>query len=139
MPQPLINGRAYDYSQITFIIEGVPVSGISKISYKEEQPVEGNKGAGEYDVSVGLGGISCSGSIEISMNDVEALRDVAPTRGSLLSLPFSDIICVFGNPQKVQTHTLKNTKFKNDGVDSSTGDTDIKMTFDIYISHIIYR
>jgi hypothetical protein len=139
MALPLINGRAYDYSQIIIAILGVPVSGVSSINYDEEQEVTGNKGTGEYDVSVGLGGISASGSLEMSMNDVEALRDVAPIRGSLLSLPFFDIVVVFGNPQGVQTHTLKNCKFKKDGVNTSTGDTDIKYTFDIYMSHINYR
>jgi hypothetical protein len=139
MALPLINGRAYDYTQIIFPILGVPVSGVSKISYKEEQEVAGNKGTGEYDVSVGFGGINSSGSVEISMNDIESLRDVAPIRGSLLSLPFFDIPVIFGTIQGVQTHVLKNCKFKNDGVDTSQGDTDIKFTYDLYISHINYR
>lgn len=139
MALPLVNGRAYDYVQITVGILGVPVPGISSINYTEEQEVMGNKGTGKYDVSVGEGGITAQASMDISMNDVEALRDVAPERGSLLSIPYFDVVVVFGNIQGVQTHTVRNCKFKNDGVETTEGDTDIKRTFDLYCSHIDYR
>lgn len=143
MALALINGRAYDYTQIIINILGVPIAGVSKITYTEEQEVKGNMGTGTRPVSVGLGAIEASGSLEISMNDVEAIRDVATTdplyQGSLLTLPFFDIIIVFGNVQKIVTHTLRNCKFKNDGVDTSQGDTDIKRTFDLFISDIKYR
>ena len=83
--------------------------------------------------------IDASGSLEVSMNDVEALRDIAPTKGSLLSIPAFDITVMFGNSQGVQTHRLRNCEFTNDGVETSQGDTDVKRTFDLVISHIDYR
>ena len=138
MAIPLINGRAYDFTQITVALLGVPTLGISSLNYTEEQEKVNNFGTGNRPVSRGQGPIDSSGSIEISMNDVEALRDAAPD-GSLLKIPPFDITVVFGNPQKPVVHVLKNVEFTNDGVESTQGDTDLKRTFDIVISNIKYR
>lgn len=138
MAVPLINGRSYDYTQIIINVLGVPIVGVSSINYTEEQEKTNNFGTGNRPVSRGQGAIDASGSLEISMNDIEALREVA-TDGALLNLPAFDILVTFGNPQNVQTHTLKNVEFTNDGVETSQGDTQIKRTFDIVISHIKYR
>ena len=138
MSVPLINGKAFDYVGITAIVLGVPLPSISQINYTEEQEKTNNFGTGNRPVSRGKAAIEASASFEISMNDVEALRDVAPD-GSLLLIPAFDIIIVYGNPQKPVTHVLKNCEFTNDGVETSQGDTDIKRTFDLVISHVKYR
>lgn len=134
----LVNGRAYDYTQITAIVLGVPLAGISSITYIEEQEKANNFGTGNRPVSRGRSAIDASGSLEISMNDVEALRDAAPN-GSLVQIPSFDIVLVFGNPQKPVTHILKNVEFTNDGVETTQADTDVKRTFDIIMSHVKYR
>jgi hypothetical protein len=72
------------------------------------------------------------------MNDIEALRDAAPS-GSLLQIPAFDVTVVFGNPQKPVVHVLKKVEFTNDGLDSTQGDTDLKRTFDLVISNVKYR
>ena len=138
MALPLINGKAYDFVLITAVVLGVPLPSISNINYIEEQEKTNNFGLGNRPVSRGQGAIDASGSFDISMNDIEALRDAAPN-GSLLQIPAFDIIVVYGNPQKPVTHVLKNVEFTNDGVEASQGDTDIKRTFDIVISHVKYR
>ena len=79
-----------------------------------------------------------TGSIELSMNDIEAMREVAPN-GSLLAIPASDFVLVFGNPQNVQTHVLKNLEFTNDGGAGTQGDTDLKSTLNFIISDVQYR
>lgn len=134
----LVNGRAYDFTQITAVVLGVPLAGVSAINYTEEQEKVNNMGQGNRPVSRGKGPIDSFGSLEISMNDVEAIRDAAPS-GSLLQVPMFDIVVVFGNPQKPVTHVLKNCEFLNDGVESTQGDTDIRRTFDIVISNVKYR
>jgi hypothetical protein len=138
MAIPLINGRAYDYAQIEVNILGVPVAGISAITYTEEQEKVNNFGAGSRPVSRGHGPINASGSVTIHMNDVEAIRDAAPL-GSLLSIPSFDISVTFLNAQKVVTHVLKNVEFLNDGVEATQGDTNIERAFDLVISHVVYR
>lgn len=138
MAVPLINGRAYDYTQIVVSMLGVPVIGISSISWSEEQDKTNNFGQGNRPVSRGQATIQASASIEISMNEIEAIRDIAPN-GSLLAIPAFDIVVTFGNLQKPVTHVLKNAEFKNDGVEASVDDTDLKTSFDLVISHVEYR
>lgn len=138
MAQPLINGQAFDYAQITPLYLGVPLVSMTSITYEEVQEKVDNPGTGNRPISRGRADIKSNGSIEISMNDIEALRDVAPD-GSLLLLPASDFILVFGNPQNIQTHILKNLEFTNDGGTGTQGDTDMKLTLNFIISNVIYR
>ncbi len=138
MAQPLINGQAFDYAQITPLYLGVPLVSMTSITYEETQEKVDNPGTGNRGISRGRADIKSSGSIELSMNDIEALRDIA-TDGSLLALPASDFILIFGNPQNVQTHVLKNLEFTNDGGTGTQGDTDMKMTLNFIISNVIYR
>lgn len=134
----LINGKAYDYTNVICNILGVPVAGISSINYKETQEKTNNMGTGNRPVSRGHGPINADGSLEISMNDTEAIRQVVASK-SMLDIPMFDIIIVFGHPTSPKTHVLKNVEFKTDGVEMTQGDTDVKMGFDIVLSHVEYR
>jgi len=135
---PLINGTAYDFAQIIVNILGVPVASVSSIEYEETQEKVNNYGAGNRPVSRGKGAIEATATIEMSMNDIEAIRNVA-LDGSLLNVPSFDITVFFGNPQSPQTHVLKNCEFTNDGISGSQGDTDLKKSFELVVSHIKFR
>lgn len=138
MSVPLVNGRAYDFTQIQAVVLGVPLPSISSITYLEEQEKENNFGVGNRPVSRGQGAINANGTFDISMNDIEALRDAAPN-GSLVQIPAFDIVVVFGNPQKPTTHVLKNVEFLDDGVEGATGDKDLKRSFAVVMSHVKFR
>lgn len=135
---PLVNGIAYSYVDIKVKIAGVEIPSVSKISYTEDQQKSNNYGTGDRPTSRGKGKIEPKANFEISMNDIEAMRDVAPN-GSLLKLPPFDIEISFLNEQKVVTHTIKNCEFTNDGVEAGVDDMDIKKSFDLTPSHILYR
>ena len=137
MAVPLVNGRAYDYVSITPVFLGSPLPSMSLINYEETQDKTNNFGTGNRPVSRGQGAIDASGSIELSMNDIEALREAAPN-GSLLQLEASDFVLVFGNLQSVKTHILKNLEFTNDPGGGAQGDTDLKQTINFVISHVVY-
>lgn len=138
MSVPLVNGTAYSYVDITFVALAVPLPSVSSINYTVEQPKENNWGTGNNPVSRGKGAKNPTASFEISMNDIEALRDAAPN-GDLLDIPPFDIVVVFGNPQKPVTHVVKNFEFSDDGVETAQGDVDVKRTFTGTPSHIKYR
>ena len=138
MAQPLVNGESFSYVQITPLYLKVPLVSMTSINYEETQEKVDNPGTGNRGISRGRADIKSSGSMELSMNDIEALRDIAP-EGSLLLLPATDFILVFGNPQNVQTHILKNLEFTSDGGAGTQGDTDLKFTPNFIISHVIYR
>jgi hypothetical protein len=134
----LINGKAYDFTQVIVKILGAKVNSLTAITYTEEQEKENNYGLGNRPVSRGHGVISASASITLSMNDIEAIRDIARD-GSLLKLAPFDIQVSFMNSQKVVTHIVKNCEFTTDGMEATQGDKDIKKSFDIIPSHIVYR
>ena len=138
MAEPLINGKAYDYADIQLSILSAQLNGITEINYTSEQEKTNNFGTGIFPVSRGHGSRDCSGSLGLSMNEVEALRGAAPL-GDLLNLPAFDIVIVFGNVQAPKTHIVKNVEFTNDGVETSQGDTEINRVFDYVASHVIYN
>lgn len=138
MAEALINGDAFDYSQITPLYLGGALVSMTSINYDEEQEKTNNMGTGNRPISRGRGPIDAKGDIELSQNDIEALRDIAPN-GSLLQLPASDFILVFGNLGNIRTHILKNLEFTTDGGGGSTGDTDLKKTLSFIISDVKYN
>lgn len=135
---PLINGRAYDFAQVVVNILGVPIMGVQSIEYKEEQDKQNNYGAGKWAVSRGHGTVKADATIEVSMNDIEALRDAIPS-GRLLDIPAFPITVTFLNDQKPVTHVLHNCEFIDDGVGGAVDDTDLVRSFGLVLSHISYR
>lgn len=137
--QPLVNGTAYSWSQITLNLLGVPVAGVSSISYNEEQEMVDNFGAGNRPVSRGIGRITTEGSLTLHMEEVEALQ-AAVTTGRLQDIPEFDVVVAYlpvgGN---IVTHTLKNCRFKNNGREISEGDTAINVEIPLQISHINWK
>jgi len=132
----LINGNAYYHSGLTVSILGVPIPSVSSLNYSVAQTKENNYGTGSEPISRGRGSKTYTGSIELSMNDVEAIRGAVGTR-DLVDIPPFDIVIVWvsvGNTTRV--HTLENCEFMNDGVETSTDDTDVLFTFDLIIGKI---
>jgi hypothetical protein len=136
--EPLVNGRAYDYVDVQLSILGAEINGVTEINYTQEQEKANNFGTGVFPTSRGRAQRDCSGSLGLSMNEVEALREIAPL-GNLLDIPSFDIIIVFGNVQAPQTHVVKAVEFTDDGVETSQGDTQIARVFSFVASHILFR
>ena len=62
----LVNGVSYSWVHITFILYGVPVKGITKITWKKKSDKVNNYGAGPDPVSRGYGRNEYEASIELS-------------------------------------------------------------------------
>lgn len=137
--QPLVNGTAYSWSQITVNILGVPVAGVSAINYNEEQEMQDNYGAGNRPTARGYGRITTEGSITLHMEEVEALQAAVST-GRLQDIPEFDVVVAYlpegGN---IVTHTLKNCRMKNNGREVSEGDMVINVEIPMQISHINWK
>lgn len=136
MATPLINGEAYNWSQIALVILGVRVAGITAISYSDEQAMEDYFGAGTRPVSRGYGNITSQGSITLYAEEVERLQDVAPN-GRIQDIAEFDIPVTFIPKNGIpRTHTLRNCRFKNNGRDVSQGDMSIEIELPLQVSHI---
>lgn len=132
----LINGKAYAHANIIPMIGGVVIHSITQISYGESQEKENQYGIGKRPVSRGQGPIKPDEvSIEMSMNDVEIIRDNAPNKSLLQIAPF-DIPVVYNNGQRVIRDVIKNCEFTTDGRESAVDNKDIKKTFTLISSHV---
>lgn len=136
---PLINGTAYDWSQIVFNVLGVEVSGVDEISYSEEQEMTDNYGAGNRPVSRSYGQITTEASITLHMEEVEALQAAAPN-GRLQEIPEFDLPVAFLPEGGVITvHVLKNVRFKSNSRSISKGDSAVAVEIPLAVSHIKWR
>lgn len=131
----LINGTAYTWNSITLPLFGVPVQGITEISYKKKQTKTNNYGKGSEPVSRGRGKKEYEASITLEMKEVEWLKLKAS--GSLLDIKPFDIPVVFsGDGVALTTHTLIACEFTEVGIESKNGDTEINVTLPLILGGI---
>ena len=137
MATPLINGVNYSWANIKLILFGVPVVGITKISYKTKQKKENQYGAGYEPVSRGYGNKEYEGSIEIYTDELKRIINSAPNR-DLMAIPPFDIQVVFedGNSGFLTQDTLKMCEFTEEGLDASQGDTKLLVSLPLVIGKI---
>lgn len=133
---PLINGKAYEFADITCIILGSPIFGVTAIEYGEEDNTENIYATGRYPVARGYGQIEPSAKITILMNEVMNIVSAAPN-GRIQDIPEFDIVVTFTDANLIPVvHKIRNCRFKKNMVGTATGDTSIPMELDLVVSHI---
>jgi len=91
----LINGREYEWADLTLILAGRDVTGFRGIEYSGKQDKEHLYGKGNRPMSVQKGNISYEGTLTVTQSELETLRLLG--RGSILSLNLNAVVC-YGNP-----------------------------------------
>jgi hypothetical protein len=126
--KPMINGIAYSWSQIEIQLSNIKQTlvGVKKIEYSDEQEIQMNFGAGNMPVSRGHGRVTAEATIELSMEDVEAIRAQIPS-GRLNDLNEFDVIVSYLHPDKAKivTHTIKHCVFNTNNSGSEEGGMEI--------------
>lgn len=136
MPTPLINGINYSYANISLVLFGVPVVGITKIDYKRKQKKDNNYGAGSQPVSRGYGNYEYDGSIEIYTDELKRIIAAAPSR-DILTIPPFDIQVVFsGRGLAPDKDVLRSCEFTEEGLAAAQGDTKLLVTLPLIIGAI---
>lgn len=140
MAQPLINGEAMAWTNITVNIFNVPIVGITAISYGDEQEIEDNFGAGTYAVSRGFGPIKAEASITLMAEEDELIIEKAPD-GIVQNIPEFDIVVAFirSGSARLITHTIKNCRFMGNKREVSQGDKVIEVEHALVTSHILWK
>ena len=134
---PLINGIAYGWSSINFMLFGVPVAGIVSIEYKRKQSKTNNYGAGSEPVSRGYGRKEYEGSIEIYLDEWKKIIAAAPSRDPL-AVGWFDIPVTYGNTVADATmDTLLATEFLEDPFNAKDGDTKLTVKIPLIIAGIL--
>lgn len=136
MNNPLVRGNAYDHSTVEIFIDGIPVLGCRAIDYSMTRESTQNYGIGPYSFNRGFAKISFEGSIELYMDELEALRIASPT-GLLPDIdPFSIVVTFTPKGKTPAVHVLENVIFTNDAVSSSVDDTSVSTVLNLDIGRI---
>lgn len=132
----LVNGAAYGWVNILFAPFGVPLAGITKITYERKQNKVDNFGAGDKPTSRGYGNYSYTCQVEVYQEEWEKFIAAAPERDPMLIPPFPIPVVFGGSRVTAKKHTLLMCEFLNDPMNSSQGDTSNKLTIDIIVADI---
>ena len=133
---PLINGVAYSWSSISFVLFGVPVVGIVNIEYKVKQTKTNNYGSGPEPVSRGYGRKEYDGSIEIYLDEWKKIIAAAPSKDPL-AIGWFDIPVIYGNSLANATKdVLKAVEFMEDPFSAKEGDTKLTVKIPLIIGGI---
>lgn len=136
MATPLINGVAYSWASINFVLFGVPVAGIVAIDHNKKQEKTNNYGAGIEPVSRGYGRKTYEGSIEIYLDEWKKVISAAPSRDPL-AIPWFDIQITYGNSiADATTDILRAVEFMEDPFSAKEGDTKLTVKIPLIIGGI---
>lgn len=105
----LINGREYEWADISVIIGGVSIVGFRAISYKREREKEAMYAKGRRAHSIQSGNESVTGSITFTQSQLEALE--AATGGNVLTAKV-DIVVSYGG--ELSTENVISTAIATD-------------------------
>ena len=136
---PLINGKSYEWNDITLNIMNVPIAGVTAIDYSDKQDMQNIWGAGRFAVSRGYGKYEASAKITLLMEEVEGLMLSAPL-GRLQDIPEFDIIVAYTDSALMpHKHKLRNCRFTDNKRSVGTGDQSIPVEMELIISHIEWQ
>lgn len=136
MATPLINGINYSWANITLVLFGVPVVGITKIDYKRKQKKENNYGVGAQPVSRGYGNYEYEGSIEIYQDEWKRIIAASPNKDPLTIPPFEIQVVYSGRGIAAEKDILKAVEFMEDNFTANSGDTKLMVTVPLIIGLI---
>lgn len=128
----MFNSREYEWADLTLILGGKDITGITAIKYTEKQEKEFSYGKGNLPSSIQRGNISYEGEISLKQSELESLRAVAKNN-SLLNLQL-DAVVSYGNPTDgdvMITDLLQGIQFTETSKSMKQGDKSMEVTLPI--------
>lgn len=133
----LINGVAMSWSQIQLSFLGVPLTGVTGVSFNKKQEKTNNYGIGSKPVSRGYGRETFEGSITMLGEEWRNILAASPDN-TITSLPMFDLLILFVDTStglSMKT-TLKAVDFTESSFDAKEGDTMIPITMPFIFAEI---
>jgi hypothetical protein len=140
----VINGRQYEFADMSLILGGRDVTGFRGIKYTEKQEKEALYGKGNKPMSIQKGNISYEGEIKLTQSELETLKALARTqtgRSSIMALNLNAIVA-YGNPAKgdvMITDRLYGIQFTEDAKELNQGDKNMEVTLPFICLDIEYQ
>lgn len=139
MATTLINGTNYSWSNVTMVLFGVPVVGITKIEYKRKQKKEDNYGLGFEPISRGYGNAEYEAKITLYKDEWNKIIAAAPIRDPL-AIPRFDIQVSFGGSRVTASlDVLHSCEFIEDPFTVSQGDTKVMIELPLQIAGVEHK
>lgn len=133
---PLINGVEYGWADIVGALNGVPLTGVTAISYGDKQDMQNNYGAGRYPVSYGKGRITCTAKITLYASEVLAIQRQSPNGRIQDIAPFDITVSYLPDNGAIHTDKIRNCRFTENKRDVKEGDMSIEVELELIVSHI---
>jgi hypothetical protein len=135
----LINGTNYSWSNVSLVLFGVPVVGITKIEYKKKQKKDDNYGIGTEPVSRGYGNSEYEAKITIYKDEWNGIIAAAPSRDPLAIPPFDIQVSFGGSRVSASLDVLQACEFLEDAFTVGQGDTKIMIELPLRIAGINHK
>lgn len=131
-----INGREYEWADITVIAGGRDIEGLTAIEYGEKQDKNVIYGKGNKPLAIQKGNKSYEGSITLYQSELNTLQELArATTGStsIMGLNLNAVVC-YGNPTQGEVMTvdrLFNIQFTEakKGMKQGDGNMEVQLPF----------
>lgn len=130
----LVNGRQYEWADISLILGGRMVVGCRGINYKESQDKALLYGKGNRPISIQRGNKKYDGNVTMLQSEVETLKELARAThgpsGSILDLNLNAVVC-YGDPSKgdvMLTDLLYNIQFTEVDKGMKQGDQNMEVS-----------
>lgn len=118
----MFSSREYEWSDITVVVAGRPVTGFRAVDYSSKQEKEALYAKGNKPHGIQRGNKSYEGSITLLQSEYEALRQACG--GDVLDASF-DLVVAYGNASKgdaIVTDILVGAEVTEDNTEWKQGD-----------------
>jgi hypothetical protein len=133
---PLINGKAYDWASVSFMLASAKVVGVTAVSYADETEKENGYGVGQYPIDRGEGNyVPAPPTITLRAADNEALIERSPGR-KIQDFGVFNIQVQFLVGTVKKTHTIRNCEFTGNSRSIKQGDKIINVEHTLICSHV---
>lgn len=132
---PLINGKSYAWANVSLMLAGAPVVGISVINYSDTEAKENSYGSGKFPIERGEGNYEATVELTLRANELEALASRAPNK-RLQDFGVFDIVVSFLVGTQRVSHKIRNVEFTGNNRNMNQGDKMIESQPGLICSHI---
>lgn len=118
----MVNTREYEWSDVTVVMAGRPVTGLRGVKYSAKQEKELLHAKGNKPHSIQRGNKTYDGEITLLQSEYEALKQASG--GDILDASL-DIVAAYGNPTAgdvITTNVLVGVEFTEDNTEWKQGD-----------------
>ena len=136
----VINGRDYEWADVTVIGAGRDILGLLGIEYSEKQEKEALYGKGNRPVGIQKGNKICEGTLKVRQSELAGLEELSSTH-SVLDLQIN-LSVRYGNPSTgapMTTDRLFNVQFTEHKKGINQGDKKMEVDLPFICTDIVWN